>query len=177
MYITDSNGKQITITDLKAAIERAKAFKTYRHENPGFAELDDMLQHYWTDVYEKLLQLQQAQEDARRLESGDITGEQLQTYTLKGNMKNPDYQVTIKDLIPVPHKRKYHYRELLNLINYSRYELDWNTPMGKEYDMLYALYHGYTGNFFKVKDTGLIVIPGTYPYPTLLTEEDIKRMG
>ena len=46
MYITDINGKEITITDLKKAIAQAKAFKGYRYENPGFAEMDNMLQNY-----------------------------------------------------------------------------------------------------------------------------------
>ncbi|WP_148044257.1 hypothetical protein [Sinomicrobium pectinilyticum] len=175
MYIIDKNGKQITVTDLKAAIAQAKAFKNYRHENPGFAELDNMLREYWTDLYKKLLRLQQAQENAQRLKAGEQ--DTVQTYTLKSKTENPDLQVTIKDLIPIPHTRKYHYRELLNLTNYSRYEPDWQTPMSKEHDMLYALYGEYKGDFFKVRDTRLIVIPGTYLYPTLLTEEDIKRMG
>ncbi|WP_268225342.1 hypothetical protein [Sinomicrobium oceani] len=63
MYIKDINGKEITITDLKKAIAQAKAFKNYRHENPGFAELDDKLREYWTDMYKKLLRLHKVQKD------------------------------------------------------------------------------------------------------------------
>lgn len=107
MYIIDKNGKQITVTDIKAAIKQAEAFKDYRHETPGFEELDNILREYWTDMYEKLLRLQQAQVDAQKLETGEITGEELQTYTLKSRTENPDLQVTIKELIPIPHTRKY----------------------------------------------------------------------
>lgn len=176
MYITDINGKHITVTDLKTAIKQAEAFKGYKHENPGFEEMDNMLQEYWSDVYEKLLRLQQAQEDAKKLETGEITEEELQTYTLQSKTGIPDLQVTIKALIPIPHTRKYHYRELVRLTNYSLYSPDWETPMGKEHDMLYALHNQYKGDFFKVKYSGLIVVPGTYLYPTALTEEDIITM-
>lgn len=51
------NGKPIEITDLDAAIEFAEAFKEYHHEGQGFREMDERLHEYWTDIYNKLLQL------------------------------------------------------------------------------------------------------------------------
>ncbi|PSK90846.1 hypothetical protein [Taibaiella chishuiensis] len=60
MYITDQNGKQVEVTDLKAAIKQAKMFKGLRHvdASPERASADDQIQAYWQDIYEKLLQLQ-----------------------------------------------------------------------------------------------------------------------
>ena len=177
MYIIDKKGKQIAVKGIKGTIKMVETFLDLHRENPVPDELDKKLFECWTRIYEKLLRLQQAQVDAQRLETGEITGEKLQTYTLKSRTENPDLQVTIKDLIPIPHTRKYQYRELVNLTNDSLYSPDWETPMGKEHDMLYALHSQYKGDFFMVKDVGLIVVPGTYLYPTILTEEDIKRNG
>ncbi len=57
MQITDLNGDVITITDLTTAIEQAKNFMEYRHKNKAFKTLDEQLRCYWTDMYNKLLQL------------------------------------------------------------------------------------------------------------------------
>jgi len=57
MKITDLNGQEITVTDLKAAIVQAKMFKAYRHEPPE-PIADNRQQVYWTDIYNKLIALQ-----------------------------------------------------------------------------------------------------------------------
>jgi len=57
MQITDADGKTIMITDLNKALAQAKMFKSFRHDDKAFAELDKRLQFYWSDVYSKLLQL------------------------------------------------------------------------------------------------------------------------
>lgn len=54
MKIVDLNGIEIEITDLNGAIAQAKLYKGFRHENRSFLALDDQLQAYWTDLYEKL---------------------------------------------------------------------------------------------------------------------------
>ena len=58
MYVLDLDGKAVKVTDLAGAIEQAGQFKGYKHEDPAFAGLDQRLNAYWHDLYEKLLQLQ-----------------------------------------------------------------------------------------------------------------------
>lgn len=55
MKITDLNGLEITVTDLGKAIKQADLFKDFRH----FPQVpyDTVRQQYWTDVYNKLLEL------------------------------------------------------------------------------------------------------------------------
>lgn len=55
MEITDLNGKPIEVTDLDKAIEQAENYKDAQHDPP--AECDKKRQAYWTDVYNKLLEL------------------------------------------------------------------------------------------------------------------------
>lgn len=102
----------------------------------------------------------------------------MKIYTLKANKgKNSfDLQLTIDDLVPVPHKRNYCFNELVGFMKYSKYQPDWDNPMEKEYDKLYQLHGNPKIDFFKVKDTDIIVMPGTYLYTTVLTEQDIKDM-
>lgn len=57
MKIIDSEGKEITVTDLKLAIMQADDYRHYRHADPSFRQLDEGLQAYWEDVYQKLLRL------------------------------------------------------------------------------------------------------------------------
>lgn len=57
MQITDAQGKAIEVTDLHKAITQARWFKSLRHTDPAYKETDDALQHYWNDIYIKLLQL------------------------------------------------------------------------------------------------------------------------
>ena len=54
MKITDINGCQIEVTDLKEAIKIARRYKEYRHEDSNFSELKKKKKTYWSDMYEKL---------------------------------------------------------------------------------------------------------------------------
>lgn len=56
MKITDINGQAIEVTDLNAAIEQAAVYKDCHHEPPE-PIADSRRQAYWTDIYEKLIQL------------------------------------------------------------------------------------------------------------------------
>jgi len=62
MQIKDINDHPLTITDLKKAIRQAKLFKDLRHVDPGFLELDKSLKMYWTDIYNKLIELKNKEE-------------------------------------------------------------------------------------------------------------------
>ncbi|QEC74722.1 hypothetical protein [Mucilaginibacter ginsenosidivorax] len=57
MKIIDLGGKEMTVTDLELAIMQADDYRHYRHTDPSFKLLDDGLQAYWEDVYQKLLRL------------------------------------------------------------------------------------------------------------------------
>jgi hypothetical protein len=57
MKIVDKNGKIIAIENLDLAILQADDYRHYRHADPSFKALDEELQTYWEDVYQKLLQL------------------------------------------------------------------------------------------------------------------------
>lgn len=57
MEIRDINGKTITVTDLKKAMEQANLYRKYKHQTPGFEKLDKVLTKYWNDIYQKLLAL------------------------------------------------------------------------------------------------------------------------
>ncbi|MEO6849703.1 MAG: hypothetical protein ABI166_03705 [Mucilaginibacter sp.] len=57
MKIIDLEGKEITVTDLELAIMQADDYRHYRHIDPSFKQLDQGLQAYWEDVYQKLLGL------------------------------------------------------------------------------------------------------------------------
>jgi len=94
----------------------------------------------------------------------------MKTYLLKGKNGNRDIALTIEDLIPLPPSGRHDYERLVNLINYSQYEPEWDSPMIAEYDILYSWSANRTVDFFKIRDTGLIVIPGRFVYPTILTE-------
>ncbi|HSH66415.1 MAG TPA: hypothetical protein VLB84_11620 [Bacteroidia bacterium] len=103
----------------------------------------------------------------------------MKTYILKANKTKEwfDLKLTIADLIPIYHKREYTFEQLTGFINYMHYKPDWNTPMDdKEYKILYELHGNPETDFFKVKGCNLVVIPGTYIYPTKLTEQDIKDL-
>lgn len=54
MQITDLNGCEIEVTDLKEAIRIAKRNKGYSHEDKSFSEFDKRQKAYWTDIHEKL---------------------------------------------------------------------------------------------------------------------------
>ncbi len=54
MKVTDLNGCEIEITDLKEAIKIAKRNTGYSHEDKSFSEFDKRQKAYWTDIHEKL---------------------------------------------------------------------------------------------------------------------------
>ncbi|MGM8362245.1 hypothetical protein ACSV4D_10055 [Flavobacterium sp. ARAG 55.4] len=54
MKITDLNGCLIEVTNLKEAIEIARQYKEYRHEDKSFSEFDKRQKAYWADMHEKL---------------------------------------------------------------------------------------------------------------------------
>jgi hypothetical protein len=57
MTIIDQKGKIITIENLDLAILQADDYRHYRHVDTSFKLLDEGLQAYWEDVYQKLLEL------------------------------------------------------------------------------------------------------------------------
>jgi hypothetical protein len=57
MTIVDQKGKIITIENLDLAILQADDYRHYWHVDPSFKSLDEGLQAYWEDVYQKLLEL------------------------------------------------------------------------------------------------------------------------
>lgn len=54
MKITDLNGYEIEITNLKEAIKIVKRNTGYSHEDKSFSEFDKRQKAYWTDIHEKL---------------------------------------------------------------------------------------------------------------------------
>lgn len=54
MHIYDLNGKRIEVTDLSKAIEQAKAFTGFQHEDENYQQLDNTLFEYWNDMLKKL---------------------------------------------------------------------------------------------------------------------------
>jgi hypothetical protein len=66
MEITDRNGQVITIDDLQLALLQADDFRHYRHSDAAFAEKDELLATYWEDIYQKLLLLEQENNDTLR---------------------------------------------------------------------------------------------------------------
>lgn len=54
MKVTDLNGYEIEITNLKEAIKIAKRNTGYSHEDKSFSEFDKRQKAYWVDLHEKL---------------------------------------------------------------------------------------------------------------------------
>ena len=54
MKVTDLNGYQIEVTDLKEAIRITKRYTKYRQADKKFSDFDKRKNAYWTDMYEKL---------------------------------------------------------------------------------------------------------------------------
>ncbi|MDB5131993.1 MAG: hypothetical protein JWR02_1742 [Mucilaginibacter sp.] len=57
MKITDINGFNLEIENLQLAIMQADDYRHYAHLNPKHLSVDERLQTYWEDVYQKLLLL------------------------------------------------------------------------------------------------------------------------
>ncbi len=54
LFVIDLNGHPITVADLDKAIEQAGQMKGYWHEDTNFAQMDNRLSAYWTDIHDKL---------------------------------------------------------------------------------------------------------------------------
>lgn len=59
MKVTDLNGCPVEVTDLKQAISIARQYKGYRHEDRSFSDFDNRQGAYWTDMYNKLVELKE----------------------------------------------------------------------------------------------------------------------
>jgi hypothetical protein len=59
MFITDSKGEQIKVTDLDASLRQVELFVNLTHEDPSFITLDTELKTYWQDIKQKLLTLKE----------------------------------------------------------------------------------------------------------------------
>jgi len=57
MYIIDSHGKKIEVTDLAEAIKQAAMFADMHHENKAFKKMDEDLKIYRRDMLMKLQNL------------------------------------------------------------------------------------------------------------------------
>lgn len=59
MKIIDLKGIEMEVTNLDQAINQAKTFMKYTHANAtqNQKEKDKYLKKYWTDIYNKLIQL------------------------------------------------------------------------------------------------------------------------
>ncbi len=66
MHITDNEGSEKEITNLRKAIQEARLFKDMKHIGPGFEEFDKRQNAYWTVIYEKLLQVKKMIESNSR---------------------------------------------------------------------------------------------------------------
>ena len=89
------------------------------------------------------------------------------TYTLKGQQGRTDISFTIDDLIPLPPCPCYDFEGLVKHLIYTEYDADWAVPMGSEWNILYSNPAHNGVNFFRIKGHQVIVIPGTYVYPTI----------
>lgn len=61
MKIIDLNGKLIEVENLNLAFQQADDYRHYRHNDKAFAQMDNELQAYWEDIYQKLLKLKTEQ--------------------------------------------------------------------------------------------------------------------
>lgn len=98
----------------------------------------------------------------------------MKTFTLKGKASIPDLSFIITDLMPVVNKKYHSWMELAGLIDYTNYEREsgWTIT---DYAALYALPGNSGVDFFTIRGTGVIVIPGISLFPTLLTENQIRN--
>jgi hypothetical protein len=55
--IIDLAGNQVIVEDLEAAIRQTDLFRNLYHDEAGFEKLDQRLNAYWEDFYQKLIVL------------------------------------------------------------------------------------------------------------------------
>lgn len=95
----------------------------------------------------------------------------MKTYKLIGRNNHPDISFTVEDLLPIKPQKQYTCAELIRLIDYSNYKHAGENF--EDYITLYAKEKNKNIDFFKIRGTDIIVIPGNYIYPTILKEKDI----
>lgn len=66
MKIVDNNGEVIEVENLDLALMQADDYRHYRYTDTAFAQLDERLQAYWQDVYQKLLLLKSKNDENER---------------------------------------------------------------------------------------------------------------
>jgi len=49
--------------------------------------------------------------------------------------------------------------------------------MGEDYERLYSITENKRADFFKIRNTQVVILPGTYIYPTLLNEQEVEQLG
>jgi len=57
LFITDSDGYEIEVTNIEQAIEQVTFFKGLKHTDPKFADFDKQMEAYWKHAHEQLLNL------------------------------------------------------------------------------------------------------------------------
>lgn len=67
MKILDLHGMTIEVTNLDEAIAQAQKFKAYRYVNNGKSDLSEALYLYWTDLYQKLVNLKKVQNGGTKI--------------------------------------------------------------------------------------------------------------
>jgi hypothetical protein len=96
----------------------------------------------------------------------------MKAYTLKGKRNNPDVRFTINDLIPIQSKKQFNFIQRCFLVNNDEYYAT-DALDNAEYESLYRAPANQGCDFFKIKNTGLIVIPGYAIFPTLINEDQL----
>jgi hypothetical protein len=99
----------------------------------------------------------------------------MKTYTIKSKKGRKDIQFIASDLIPVKQKRSFSFQELKKLIDYTYYDKS-SESFEDDYKVLYKNKQNKSADFFRIKGTRLIVIPGNWVYPTTLTQKQILKM-
>lgn len=103
----------------------------------------------------------------------EVSGE-LKTYTLTGMDGRENIFFTINDLRALKSKPR-KFEDLINYLDYSNYEPDWDNPMKKDYELLYAKAENKGRDFFQIGNTGIVVIPGKYVCTTVLNAEQFRN--
>ena len=96
----------------------------------------------------------------------------MKTFVLKGKPGTDDLPFTLYDLLPLPQTKSYDFFQLVKFIDYRFYCSDTNWT-NEDYLSLYLKPGHHGKNFFTIRDTGVVVIPGTCLFPTILNDNAI----
>ncbi|WP_130855626.1 hypothetical protein [Olivibacter jilunii] len=97
----------------------------------------------------------------------------MKKYLLKSKGEHPDVEFDLDDLIGIPCPLYMEIDQLTLLPNYRDFH-PCEQPMEEDYGVLYAKPENKGCDFFRIKGTELVVIPGDDIHCTLLTESDIR---